>query len=238
MLLQLIIIQIVTFFAIVFVLRKLLYSESAKECLRLRELKTETALKQKELQEKIDAAGSAYKEKIKKAEEEVRRLRAKLEQETEEMRKKILLKAKDDSEHIIRSAFNAKEKMREEIALEMRRNAPLLASRILKEILSSDVAVALHRELIKDVIGSIKKMPAATLKTAADKAEMISAHALKKDEKNDIESLLREKTGHEVTLHEKEDPKLVAGIIIKVGTILIDGSLDNRLRQTQKDIEG
>jgi F-type H+-transporting ATPase subunit b len=238
MLLQLIIIQIITFFAIVFVLKKLLYTESAKESVRLRELKAQTALKQKELQEKIDAADNAYKNKIDRAEEEARRMRSKLEQETEEMRKKILLKAKEDSEHIIKSAFNAKEKIREEIALEMHRKAPLLASQILKETLSADVRQILHGELVRDVINSIKKTKDTSLKTGVDSGEVASAHPLKKNEKAEIESLLSDRAGHGITLHEKEDPKLVAGLIIKVGTILIDGSLDNRLRQAQKDIEG
>ncbi len=47
MVFQLIIVQVVTFVAIVFVLRKLLYSESAKETLRLKKLKEETSQKQK-----------------------------------------------------------------------------------------------------------------------------------------------------------------------------------------------
>lgn len=237
MLLQLIIIQLVTFVAIVFVLRKLLYTESAKESMRLKELTSRTTLKQKELQEKIDAAGRAYKDSIEKAEEEVRRIRAKLEQETEAMKKSVLAKAKADADHIIKSAFNAREKMREEIALEMHKNAPILASRILQEVLSDDIRDALHRELVKDVIASIKKTQGAALKTKDDKGEVSSARLLKKSEKLELESLLSEKTGHGFTLREKDDPRLIAGVIIKIGDILIDGSLTSRLKQARERIE-
>ena len=44
-------------------------------------------------------------------------------------------------------------------------------------------------------------------------------------------SAINEKAGHMVTLTEKEDTSLVAGIIIKLGALVIDGSLENKLKQ-------
>lgn len=236
MVFQLVIVQVVTFVAIVFVLRKLLYSESVKEALRLKKLKEETALKQQELQQKIDAAQDAYKEKMMEAEEVSRAYHLKSKEEAQELKKQILDKANEEAEQIVRSAFNAKEKMREEIVEEMRKRMPMLISRIFKEFLSPAVRDMAHKELVRDVIDKIKKAEKITLKSKVDKGEIVSARPLSDNDKSEIETLIRNNLGYEVSLRGKEDSELVAGVIIKFGTILIDGSLDNRLKQVGKEL--
>lgn len=236
MVFQLIIVQVVTFVAIVFVLRKLLYSESAKETLRLKKLKEETSQKQKELQQKIDAAQDAYKEKMSEAEEQARAYHLKSKEEAKELQKQVLDKANEEAEQIVRSAFNAKEKMREEIAEDMRKRAPMLISRIFKEFLSPAVRDMAHKELVRDVMDKIKKAEKISFKSKVDKGEIISARPLSDKDKSEIEMLIRNNLGYEVLLQGKEDGELVAGVIIKLGTILIDGSLDNRLKQVEKEL--
>jgi F-type H+-transporting ATPase subunit b len=237
MLFQLVVVQVVTFIAIVFVLRKLLYSESSKEAIRLRKLKEETALKHRELQQKIDEAEDAYKEKIAEAEAKARAFYIKAETEAEELKKEILEKAKEDAEQIVKSAFNAKEKMREEIVEEMRRKAPLLASRIFKGVLSPEVQQMAHRELVRDVIDKIRKTDKTAFKSKVDKGEIISAYPLSKNDRLVIESLIHDSLGYQIPLYEQEDSQLAAGILIKLGTILIDGSLNNRLKQVERELE-
>jgi F-type H+-transporting ATPase subunit b len=236
MVFQLVLVQIVTFVAIVFVLRKLLYSESAKEMLRLKKLKEETAEKQRELQQKIDAAQDAYKEKMAEAEEKVRVYQLKSEEAAKEMRKQVLLKANEEAEQIVKSAFNAKEKMREEIAEEMRKKAPVLASRMFKAFLSPAVRDMAHKELVRDVIEKMKKAGKVSFKSKVDKGEIVFAQALSDKDKGEIEALIRNNLGYDVPLQGREDGELVAGVVIKLGTILIDGSLDNRLKQGGKEL--
>jgi F-type H+-transporting ATPase subunit b len=233
MLIQMIIIQVVTFLTIVFVLRKLLYSESSKEIVKLRQLKEETSLKQKELQQKIEAAESAYRMKITEAEDKIRLLSVKSGEEAEELRKEMLSGAKAEAEGIVKSALNTKEKIREEISIEMHKKVPVIALRIFKEILSPGVREMAHKELIRDVINKIKNTEKTVFKFKVDKGEIVSAYPLSKGDKQEIVELIHVSLGYEVPLHETEDSKLIAGIVIKLGTILIDGSLDSRLKQVE-----
>ncbi len=236
MLLQLIIVQLVTFLAIVFVLRKFLYSESVKETNRLRKLKEESLIKQRELQEKIDQAQAAFDQKIADAENGARELSAKAEAEAKELRDKILEKAKEDAGNIMKAAFNAKEKMREEIAVEMMQKAPIFASHIFSAVLSADVKELTHKELIKDVIERIKHLDKATFKAPVDHGEILSAHALSGTDQAEIESAIRLGLGYKVPLAEKKDDKITAGLVVRLGSIIIDGSLENRMRQAEREI--
>ena len=237
MLFQLIIIQVVTFFAIVFVLKKLLYTETAKEAQRLKVLKEENYQKQKELQEKIESAESAYREKMAKAEEEIRRQHIREEEEIEKLKRKVLDKAKGEAEQIVQSAFNVKEKIREEIGLEMRKKSPELAFQIFKEVLSPDIKGMIHKELVKEVINQVKQLDDSRFNIKIKKGELVSAYSLEKSEKDMLLSIISEKLGYKISFEEKEDDMLIAGFIIRLGTLVIDGSLENRLREMEKDLK-
>lgn len=238
MLLQLIIIQLVTFSVIVFVLRRFLYTESAKEMQRLKKLKEETAIKQRELQEKIDQAQIAFDQKMAEAGKSSRALSDRTHEEAKELRQKILNKAKEDADSIMKAAYNAKEKMREEIALEMMQKAPLLASRIFSAVLSKGAKELTHKELVKDVIERIKRLEKSTFKTKIDKGEIVSAYPLPAADKSEIESVIRLGLGYEVPWVEKKDAQITVGIVIRLGSIIIDGSLENRMRQAERELAG
>jgi F0F1-type ATP synthase membrane subunit b/b' len=234
MLLQLIVIQVVTFLALVFVLRKFLYSESIKEMGRLKKLKEEAAIQQKELREKIEQAQIAFDQKIAEAEKKAQALVVQSEAESKEQRQKILERAKEDAEGIMKAVFNAKEKMREEIALEMMGKAPVFAGRIFSAVLSEDVKQLTHQELVRGVLEKIKHLDRATFKARVDQGEILSSYPLSAIDRSEVGLAFKLSLGYEIPWVEKKDAKIVAGLVIKLGSIIIDGSLENRMRQAER----
>ena len=233
MLFQLIIIQVVTFFAIVLVLRKLLYAETAREAKRLRRLKEENAEKEKELRQKIEEADSAYHEKVAKAEMDIQRLQQDTERELERARKELTNKAKEEADRIVSAAINAKEKMRDEVANEMRKKVPVLATQVFRDVLSAKARDLTHKELVREVINQIKTIEKSRFNVKIKKGELISAFPLGRADKNELLSVLARQMRRKMAFDEKEDKSLVAGLVIKLGTLVIDASLENRLRQVE-----
>jgi F-type H+-transporting ATPase subunit delta len=45
-----------------------------------------------------------------------------------------------------------------------------------------------------------------------------------------LEKAVADASGKDVVLHERTDPSLVAGLVVRVGDVLVDGSLRSRLR--------
>lgn len=238
MLIQIFIVQVVTFLAIVIVLRKFLYAESVKETQRLNKLKEETSTKQRELQEKIEQAQAAYDEKMAEAEKNVRMMNSRTESESKELRKKVLEKAKQDADNIMKAAFNAKEKMREEIAVEMIQGAPRLAVSVFAEVLSPAVKEAVHRELVGQVHDKIKGLDRATFKTHIEKGEVHAAFPLGQDDRQSLEASINTLLGYDVPLTYQQAEAITGGLVLKLGSILIDGSLENRMRQAQREMTG
>ena len=234
MLIQLIIIQIITFIIIVIVLRKLLYSETAKEAKRLKVLKDEFSKKEKELLLKIEAAQKDAQNKIAKTEEDARRYREVKEKEARDLKDKIVTKARDLAEEMKKAAINSKEKIREEIELEMKERVPAAAVKIFKETLPPQARELMHDELIEEVIARVNKLEKSILKITPGRGEILSSYPMKKHDKEKIILAISERAGHDISLVETEEKGLVAGVIVKLGSLVIDGSLENKLRQVEE----
>ena len=231
LIIQLIIIQMITFAALVFVLRKIMYSTSLGETKRLQKLNQENAKKAQELANKIEEAERQYKEKIARAEDEIRKLKLEAKEEAEKLKEEALNKAKQESERIVNQALNTKEKLKEEIASQMKGKSVEQSVRLIQDVLNSKNQKLVHEGLIDDVIEEIEKLEQGRLQARTDKGELITPHAIDKSRKEKIKAVLSKKTGKKIALEEKIDKEVIAGITIKLGSLVIDGSLAGKLKE-------
>ena len=65
-------------------------------------------------------------------------------------------------------------------------------------------------------------------------AEISSARDLNENEINKVKSELMETFGSNIKLNYKYDPSLIGGLIIKVGSTMIDTSIKNKLQKIEK----
>ena len=65
-------------------------------------------------------------------------------------------------------------------------------------------------------------------------AELSAAKNLNENEINNIKNELSSTFGSNIKLKHKYDPSLIGGLIIKVGSIMIDTSIKNKLQQIEK----
>jgi F-type H+-transporting ATPase subunit delta len=77
---------------------------------------------------------------------------------------------------------------------------------------------------------------------AADKGEMIaevtSAEKLSPTQISDLQAALKAKLGRDVTLNTQIDQSLLGGLIVKVGTTMIDDSLKTKLQNLKVAMKG
>jgi len=69
-------------------------------------------------------------------------------------------------------------------------------------------------------------------------AEVTSARHLKDDEIAELKAVLKSKLGKEPRLHSRIDPTLLGGLIIKVGSRMIDSSLRTKLDGLRSAMKG
>ena len=65
-------------------------------------------------------------------------------------------------------------------------------------------------------------------------AELLAAKSLNQNEINNLKNELASNFGSNIKLNYKHDPSLIGGLIIKVGSTMIDTSIKNKLQQLEK----
>ena len=68
------------------------------------------------------------------------------------------------------------------------------------------------------------------------KAELFSAKELSKADISNIKEELSQNFGANIKLNYKYDPNLIGGLVLKVGSTMVDNSIKNKLQQIQKQM--
>ncbi|AKF05463.1 ATP synthase F1 subunit delta [Sandaracinus amylolyticus] len=88
-----------------------------------------------------------------------------------------------------------------------------------------------HLRAISDAYQSMAEAQAGRLR-----AEVISATQLPEAYYAELERTLSEATGRKVQLVRRTDPSLIGGVVAKVGDVVFDGSIKNRLRDIRHQL--
>jgi F-type H+-transporting ATPase subunit delta len=68
-------------------------------------------------------------------------------------------------------------------------------------------------------------------------AEVTSAHPLSKEQIETLKAVLKAKVGKDVTLNPRTNPALLGGLVVKVGSRMIDSSLRTRLMNVKTQLK-
>ena len=88
--------------------------------------------------------------------------------------------------------------------------------------------------ILNEIINEVKKTEKTRFKVKAKKGELVSAFPLVRGEKKEILGAVYKRLGRKISFDEKVDKNLVAGVVIKLDTFVVDGSLENRLRRLEQ----
>lgn len=234
---QIIVIQLLTFVGLVLVLRKLLYTETSKALKKLQKLNKENEIKKEELRKKSEEAQREYLELIKKAKDEAGGIIESARREAEGFKAKVLDEARKDAEKIIAAAHSSNEATRLEIAAEIESKNIDFACELLQHAFDAKSIEDIHKRLVDEVISGIKELNPGRIDAGLIRAEAISFYPLSLDEKQKLEEALFNKCGRKIRLEEKRDKKLIAGIIIKMADLVVDGSVLNKLEEAKQKLK-
>ena len=69
-------------------------------------------------------------------------------------------------------------------------------------------------------------------------ADVVTAHALKDDQLTSLKQQLRARAGREVAVETRIDPEILGGIVIKMGSQMIDASIRTKLNRLAEAMKG
>ncbi|MFY9403011.1 MAG: ATP synthase F1 subunit delta [Candidatus Omnitrophota bacterium] len=231
MLVNLLILQIITFIGVVLLLR-FIFTRHLKSALsRLNALHGENLSKEEELKEELKRVKEQSEAFIKQSRQEAELIIAEANKNAQRIRMDIEEQARSQAEKIISDSRIDSEKIQKEALKNIQGQSIELALRMIAELLTETDKVALQYELANGIIEEISRLPKEQFSVPGGEVNITSSFPLLERQWNKIKSILTDKSGSPVNLNQKLDPKIIGGLIVEMGGMVIDGTLRNRLQR-------
>lgn len=232
MILMVVVFQGLIFIGLIFVLRQFMKGHLSGAMGHLQKLNDDLLKQQAEFREKTAAAEKEYDMKLARLQQDIAEQQQKNKDEAIKALEDSKARAMAEREKIINEAVETREKMRKEIMAEMEEKAIQHSKAVVGEALKGDLLHLVHEYLVTQVLDGIKNAPVENFQIKTGHALLSSAEPLKPEVKERIQKALKEKIKTDVEFKEEIDPLLVAGFVLKFGTLVLDGSLANRLSES------
>lgn len=231
MLVQLLILQLITFVGIIFLLRFLFdrHLKSARE--QLNALHEENLAKEEELKEELRRAKEESQAQIQQGKDEAALIIEEADKEAQRIRMNMEDAAKLQAEKIIGDGRLEVEKLKVTVIKDIQAQSIELASRMIAELLTETDKIALQYQFANDIIGEISRLPKEQFNVQGNQVKVVSSFLLLDRQRDEIKRVLTQKIGKEIELNEQIDPNLIGGLTVEMGGMVIDGTLKSKLQR-------
>ena len=227
-----VVLQIIIFIGLVMALRALLSRNVTSAAAHLQDLSAEYTRRQDELKRRLEESERQYQELMSRAKTEAEQLVSEAKQEAESARAKRLEDTRQESERIIQQAMASRDALRKELEREIDARAVERACELLRgampDALRQDIQQRSLEQLSHDGFDELERLRG---QEGISEAQVVAATPLTEEQRRRLRAKLKEHLGRDLSLQESTDDRLVAGLVITVGSLVLDGSLASRIRR-------
>ena len=228
----LLVIQIIVFAVAVTVLRRVLSRNFVDAATRLQDMSAEYTRRQEELKEKLAESEQQYQEQLSRAKTEAERIVATARQEAEMAKAGGLEEARLEAERIVRQGVESRDGLRKELEREMEKRSAQHACELIEEALPADLRRDIQGRWLEELLhNGLTQFDRIKKEEEVREVKIVSALPLTKEQRALLQARLKERLGRDVSLTEQVDDRLVAGLMITVGSLVFDGTLASRIKR-------
>jgi len=216
----------------VFLWKRIVFKTLASTTQRLEDLDQESVKKLEQAKKKLEEAEAQAQEIVQQAKTEALTMRQEIIVNANAEKEQILQKAKARSEELIDQGDNARRALIEEFEKKIAVESIKKASTLLGAAIPEDIQEQIHASLTKTLLESgITKQKNIDIPKDVKEVKVATAVALADAEKKALLKVLKDKVGKEFSLHETVDKNLIAGFMVQIGSLILDGSLRYKIHQ-------
>ncbi len=215
-----------------FVLRWFLFSSTESSVRRLDDEIDRKREQQIELSRKLKQVDEELEQKRAEARELATRMHNEAEQGSKAKKEEMIQNARKESEEILEKAKESTKKLRAQLEKEMDIRAVGFGMDILNKILSQKSRGAFDQVLLEEFVENLKLTDTAHIGPEVSTVEMITVNPASDTIKNQIAAILTGKLGRNIQINASTDAEIGGGVILKFGSLALDGSIKNLIRET------
>ncbi len=232
---SLVILQVIIFSALIFILRRVMSTNVVSATRHLEDMNREYLKKEEELNKRFEELKQQSQDIMNNSQEEARKIKADALKDAESVKNQIVEEARKQSDVMIQQADNARLALLGELDQKINERAVFKASDILIESLPESIRLEIHRRWVEDLIArSFQSLDMARLSPGVNEATVVAAFELNPEQRGALTARIRERLGREIQLKEKTDPGIVAGLVVTIGDLFLDGSLRFKIQEAAR----
>lgn len=230
--LSLIFLQLAVFAVLVFFLRVVFRRNVSAATAHLHELNQDYTHKLDDARKKQAEAEKYFDDTILRAKSEAEKSRMQILKETREQQEAVLGQARQQSEDILKQANKAGEAILKEIDERVEARAIERAVDLVQTLLPGQMSRQMHDRWLEDLLkNGMDQLDRLNLPADLKEAQVASAYDLSSEQKASLQKKIKDAAKRELKLVFSADPHLVAGIKLTFGSVIVDGSLQLKIRE-------
>jgi F0F1-type ATP synthase delta subunit len=232
-----IIAQVVILGVVLGLLRRLIFSDTNSAINRLTKLDNMNREKEKLLARKLEQAQKQIDEQKQLIQDEEQKIKAEARRAANQLHEDIIRKAKEEGDEIIKKAQATRDQIKMDAVIEAESKMIEICGEVLIKTLSQVINEQINAKLVEEFISELDKADLTKINSDVSEIEIISSLPVVPAEEEKIKTILSTKLKRPIRLYTKEDPRLLGGILMKIGTMVVDGSLSERINETAQQLK-
>ncbi|MFT5207257.1 MAG: F0F1-type ATP synthase delta subunit [Candidatus Omnitrophota bacterium] len=231
-----IIAQVVLMIIIIVILKRMIFSDTDSAINRLTKLNNQNRDKEQLLAQKLDAAEKYIAEQKEALVETDKKLKQEAKRAANQMHEDVIKKSKTESEDIIKKAHEVKDQLIIDAKIEAEGKMVEICTEIMKNVLNDAVQTEINNKLLEEFLVELEKADWSRININSDTIELASSKPIAEAYLTKVQAVLSTKLNQSIKVKSKEDPALIGGVLMKLGSTVVDGSLVERINEESKSI--
>ena len=231
-----IVVHAVVLVAVIFLIKRLLLNDTMKAVKKINEVEAEVRKKEEVVRREIADHEKEYAARRAKAEEDMRNQKEQAEKEIMAFKEKIIGEAKEEAKHTVEKAKSNEEKFRQQLRREMEDKSVKYAGEIFRMVFSDTLTDALNQKFIEELLSELEDVDTSSVTVEEGEGTFTVSRPLAPEQKAHLEQVIASKFGVTSGVVEAVDPDVLAGLVLKLGSLEIDGTLRSRCDEAAEEI--
>ncbi len=232
-----IIMHMVVLVVLIGFIRVIIVGHAKRATTRVKQVEDEVRKKEEDIKREIEEHEKDFDAKKAEADRQLQAQREESRREAAQLKEQAIAEAKKGSQKIIEQAHKNERKIKEQIARQMEEKTVEYGGRVFKLVFSDLMTGDLNKQFINELIDALDEIEKGSITVDSPEATIITSHPLEAEQKKRLQSVLRDKFNDQATIEESTDEGLLGGLVLKMGSLEIDGSLRNRYQEAVAEVK-
>ena len=219
------------------VIKRLLLSDTLKAVDRIKQVETEVKKKEDGIRLQIEEHEKEFARKKAEAEQAFQAQKEQSEKEVARLKDQVIEEAQTEGRRILEQARKDEADFRAQIERDMEEKAVEYGGQIFNLVFSERITEELNTQFVGELLDALEEVDSTSITIDANDVLFRCSHPMAADQKSRLEQLLDEKFDAKISIQEKVEPELIAGLVFKLGSLEIDGSLLNRYSEAVSEVK-